>query len=668
MSDTPDGASRRAVILGEALPVLLLALAMRALAMTVAFDPELVFEKFFVVARQLLADGWMPSAPFAYSPLYVYLMAVLLALGVTPTVICMLQMALGSATCVLLWGLARSLFGRTVALATGVAAGLYGPFLVHDLSFESDSLGLFLFCAFGLVLLQAIRRPTPGLLAAAGLILGLRLLQRPNALILLLLLPLVGVTVLRGRWPLTRSTSRLGMLILGAACAVAPVTWLNWRAAGELILVTDHSGYALYAGNSGRATGIGYDPPGLARQLMQAARGPDDQPLDHMDSAVARQVASLVAGRPLSSREASALWTHEAMRTIRERGVGQIKLQLRKLYYLVHDFEAHDNEAALLIHHRLGWSGRFGMGVVAPLALVGVALALRRQRSPELWFWLALAAVPVATASLFHVASRLRIDLAAILLPFAAVTVHRIAACVHRRQWREALVLLLVSGALAAPLNIHGSYLQSQARYRRILVHTTLGLHQQDPRRAVFELQQATALAVVPAEAAAAYRGLAECYRQLGEVERAVLCERLVEGWLQPAMVERLRSLPDDPGARYALARHHLLRQEYDRAARELAAAVRLEPGDPELAFGLILARFMAGSALPQETLAALDQALAGDLKFSSEAAAAHRLRARCLMALDRCSEAEEAIEHALRLEPDSEAARALRDRLPGDR
>jgi Flp pilus assembly protein TadD len=167
-------------------------------------------------------------------------------------------------------------------------------------------------------------------------------------------------------------------------------------------------------------------------------------------------------------------------------------------------------------------------------------------------------------------------------------------------------------------------------------------------------------LANTPGEAEAAYRGLERVYRRLDDLARATECAHIVEGMLPEALVSRLRSLPDDSGARYALAEHHLLRGEYSQAERELAAAVSLDPGDPELEFGLVVARFKAGKASCTTVLGELDTLLAGDLKFSHDAAAALCLQARCLVAAERWPEAEEAAERSLRLDPSCAETHAL--------
>ena len=46
------------------------ALAARLVALLLGYHSDLRFEKFFLAAERLIADGWMPADAFAYSPAY----------------------------------------------------------------------------------------------------------------------------------------------------------------------------------------------------------------------------------------------------------------------------------------------------------------------------------------------------------------------------------------------------------------------------------------------------------------------------------------------------------------------------------------------------------------------------------------------------------------------
>src|SRR6185503_13430399 len=138
-----------------------LALGLRLLAMARAFDPAAAFEKFPLLAQRLIADGWVAREPFAYSPAYIYWLALLIRAGATPLALCIAQAVLAALACALIFDLAKRLFGPAEAVVA-----------------------LVLYCAAAVALLGALDRPAPLRLAVAGLLLGLRAVQRPDAILL----------------------------------------------------------------------------------------------------------------------------------------------------------------------------------------------------------------------------------------------------------------------------------------------------------------------------------------------------------------------------------------------------------------------------------------------------------------------------------------------------
>ena len=425
-----------------------------------------------------------------------------------------------------MWELGRRLLGERAGVIAGVAAALYQPFVTHCLAFESDGLGLFLLCALAVTLARPDLADRPLRLLTAGLLLGLRVTQRPDAIVLVGLLPLAWWALTRPRPRLSAALRGWGVFAVAAALVVLPVTWQNYRVAHELIPVTDAGGIGFYASNAPEATGLGYYPPGLARELMARPLGAGEDPAERMDGAVARRLASLVGGAALSPRQASRFWFREGVRVARERGLGQIRLEAAKLRFMLHRFEAHDNPSLLAVDSRLAPFSALGMGTLAPFGLIGLALALRPgRRPPLLWLPLALLAVPLLTMGVFHVAARYRLELAALLLPFAALALRRLVDPGADR--RSTLALLAALAALALLSNLDDRYLREQRAYRRILLSTERGLRTPDPRVAVATLRAATEQSLHPAQAEPAYRRLAELYRELGNPVEAERCTRI---------------------------------------------------------------------------------------------------------------------------------------------
>ena len=494
----------RRVSIGSLTGVFGLALGLRLLAMARAFDPASAFEKFPLLAQRLIADGWVAREPFAYSPAYVYWLAALIRAGATPAALCVAQAVLGALACVLIMDLAKRLFGPAEAAVAGIMAAAFGPFLLFSIELESDGLGLVLYCAAAAAFLAALDRPEPPRLAVAGLLLGLRAAQRPDALLLAAFLTVVLWRAARPEAPRRAALSAPAWILAGCLLPILPIAWQNFRASGEIIPVTSSGGWVFYTSQNHAAGGLSYFPPPLAYVLMHAPSRAGEDPLDRLDDRVSRRVAALAAGRELAPGGASRFWQAQGWRSIERRGLlRQLGLQARKIGYLLRPYEAHDSLPLLVKAQRLSAWTSFGMGIVGPLALLGLGLCFRRA-APDRPRRLALAGfllLPAMTMSLFYVGSRFRLELGAMLLPFAAAALVWLVRRVRSREWLKVAASALVLVLLAALLQAPDREIARQKRLRFIQLHTFLAERAADAAAAEMEFNRAADAAVYPAEA-----------------------------------------------------------------------------------------------------------------------------------------------------------------------
>ncbi|NOZ20692.1 MAG: hypothetical protein GXP25_06340 [Planctomycetes bacterium] len=641
--------------------VFALALVARFVAMAVAFDPHLKFEKYFDLARQIIANGWTAKEAFAYAPGYVYFMAFFVGMGASPMVICLVQVLLGSLTCVFIYLIARRLFDPRVAAVAGVMAALYGPFLTHDIEFLSDSFGTFLYCAAALALLWAMAQPGIGTFALGGLLIGLRAIQRPNVL---LLVPWVFLIVL---FRFMRTHGIKHVVAWCAALAVAmlvpilPITIQNYVVAREFIPITDSGGYVFYCSNNHGSQGLRYNPPPLVARQMQ--RDPDEKKtyIDLMDDILSQRVASLAEGRTLGPNESSRFWFREGMKCIRRRGLGQVRLLIKKGFYMFHAYRSHDTFPVLVKDQRLGRWVSFGMGIVAPFAFVGMIVTRDKRRDLLLGYALVLA--PVASMMIFYVASRFRLGLGAMLIPFAAAGLLRIVDRLRVGRIRKAVAPLIALVLFLGATHWPDTLIREQTRAQEIRRHQYQGEIARDDGRlldALGEFQAGIVLAKYPAEASGCARALAGLYRQMGDREKARQLAAYARGVLDPQMVQRLQSLPNDLAARLALGRHFLLVKEYQTAADQLSMAVDLDPLNCFARFSLAEALFFGKLGPPDRVVSELEKSLECGLRFSSSAYRAYVLIARCRLSQKQWPAAIQALRQALRYSPEYGPAHAL--------
>jgi 4-amino-4-deoxy-L-arabinose transferase-like glycosyltransferase len=651
---------------GIGLSVFLGAIVVRLVGMAIAFDPGTGFDKFLLVANRLLQDGWLTGEAFAYSPAYVYFLAALIHLGAASADICLVQIVIGALTCVVIWDLTRRLFGRAESIVAGVWAAVYGPFILYSIAFESDVLGLLIYGGMAVAILAATDRPASWRMIIAGLLLGLRAIHRPNVLLLIPMLLIVWWLLFGRQWSPRHRAGALLAFCLAAFVPMAPIVWQNYRASGKLIPVMSSGGWVFYTSHNHAATGLSYYPPPLALQMMAAPLEQGEDPLSRLDDAVSRKLAGIDDGRVLSPAESSRFWFGEGLRSIGRRGWGQAGLQGRKLYCMFHGYEGHDNLSLLVQEEDLGWLTFFGMGLLAPFGIAGCVLACRSAefRRGRPWVMAALIAVPVLSMSIFYVGPRFRLGLAAMLMPFAAFALLELPRLLRARRLRAAFATITALLVLGTLLNVRGSGLEQQARSRGVQLMVFRGARAATEAEARLAYESATRAAAYPAEAEAAYRGLALISRLRGEPENAERYGRIADGWLTENDLERLTSRRDDPDALFAVGRHFLLSGEQERAAGTLAEAARLRPDDPDLLFARAVAAFESRAASPEEIAGWTEEALRIGLRFSPNAVPAYVLAARCYVMMERFDDAAEALTLALRRAPDNEPARALLERV----
>lgn len=128
---------------------------------------------------------WGGKEIFQQSPLYAYLLSLLLSLTKDSlSLIRLLQMGIGSLTPLLLFFMSFRLFGLKPALWTGWLAALYFPFFCHEYFFLRDFLAIHLLCWILVFWQEAYSRKTLLYPFLLGILLGTGILLRENFVIL----------------------------------------------------------------------------------------------------------------------------------------------------------------------------------------------------------------------------------------------------------------------------------------------------------------------------------------------------------------------------------------------------------------------------------------------------------------------------------------------------
>jgi len=366
-----------------------------------------------------------PLAPYDSAPAYGVLLGLAYRVfgrgSAGPLVV---QALLGAAVPLLLYAAGRRLASARVGLAAAALGAVYAPAVFYEGLTVKFALVPFAFAA----LLSALAADVP---VAAGAAIAFAVALRPNAIVAL---P-IGLA-----WIATRSKARpptrtILLFALGLVAVAAPLA-LRRSLAAERGDAASLWGIHFYVGSQPRGDG------GYAQVV-----GVTDDVFGHVDDA--RAVAEASRGRPLTPGEVSRYWFGRGIDEITRDPAGYVRLLGRKVRRIVAPEEENDfgDEWADYVARSAALRAGIGFGTVAPLAVLGLVLAVAR-RSALLWS-AALAGAYVVTLLVFFVTGRYRLPLVPPLLLLAgAGLVWLTDLWATRRPVAIAAAAVLVVGAV----------------------------------------------------------------------------------------------------------------------------------------------------------------------------------------------------------------------------
>lgn len=409
----------------------------------------------FEWARRLVNGHWSDPQVFFRAPVYPYFLALLQSItGEVLWSARVVQIALGIGTVVLVHRIALRVLPGRWSLAAGLLAALAWVPIVYETELLLEPLVTFLTTLLLFLAVRVERLPGfPALLCWGGLV-GLASATRPNAIVLLPLLP-VFVMALTPRE--TRHPGRRGKgsaaggesarshegaareswaprllrpavpVLAGFLVAVFPVWLHNARHGDPATVLAWQGGINLYLGNNADANGWA----AIAPQMRTDWRGGFD---DAVRIAVERS-----GGKALRPSQVSDFWTREAGRFWQREPGRALRLTGTKVLLFWGNAEIKNNEDPGFLRHTMA-SLRWlpvSFGLLAPFALVGLVLACRAGPRFGLlaaytvgWF---LSIVP------FFVCARYRLPVTPILPLFGLLAVRTGVGWWRMRRWATLL-------------------------------------------------------------------------------------------------------------------------------------------------------------------------------------------------------------------------------------
>lgn len=394
-------------------------------------------------AQNIVKGNWLGSNAFFQAPLYPYFLAILYKIFTHNLFwIRLVQIIMGSVSCVLISLAGKHLFSEGAGIAAGLIIAIYPTAIFFDFIIQKAFLGLFFMALLILVLCKSMRdQGSYKIWLFAGIIMALLGLTRENAFVLLPVI-IIWLIIHFRHLSLMDRISKAGLFLLGVIIILSPVAIRNKMVSGEYIITTFQFGTNLYIGNTQGADG-------LYRPLIW---GEGDTSAE-MKNAI--DIAQGALGRHLSPSEVSHYWTKKALSYIISHPREWMLLMFKKWRLLLNSLEIGDTEDIYTYAMHSGLLKvlitLFHFGVITTLAILGICVTLKQWR--RLWLLYIMICSYAASVTFFFIFSRYRYPIMAILAIFAGAGTIKAIELFRMRAYKILLPAFTVTLLFAIFIN-----------------------------------------------------------------------------------------------------------------------------------------------------------------------------------------------------------------------
>jgi tetratricopeptide (TPR) repeat protein len=437
-------------------------------------------------AKEIAGGDWIGKEVFFRAPLYPYFLGIVYALfGESFYLSGLIQIIIGSLSCVLIFSLAKKLFNPTIGIIASVIACFYAPLIYHDAELLIPVLIIFLDLTLILLLLNAEVRLKKRWWLLAGIALGFSAIARPNILIFV---PFVLLWICLKFWRENRNriVSSGLFFLLGMILVTSPVTFRNWMVGKDFVLIASQGGINFFIGNNPISDG----KTAKAAYVSLPLEGYKDNVW-----ITSIRLAEKSLGKKLKPSEISDFWFGQGFHFIKTYPLKYLQLLGKKLYYFWNSYEI---EIIRNIYFFSSWSSvlrlllwdhllRFPFGIISPLAILGIIL------NAKFWkrFFLIYAFILsyMFSVILFFVTSRHRLPVVPFLIIFASYSIYWLVEKGKNHQYKSILVSLsiLIPLLLVTNSNLFGVKQRDLSRTYNNLGMTYSKKGQHDAAIAVYE-------------------------------------------------------------------------------------------------------------------------------------------------------------------------------------
>jgi len=388
-------------------------------------------EKFDGLALTILGGDFTHKEFIYLNPLYPFFLSIIYFIaGHSQFSVLCTQAVMDSLSCILLYYCASTLFNKAVGIIAAITYACYGLAIFYTGTILAPTLVIFLSLAFIASLLPGEKRK-PSTFFISGILFGLVVAARPNVILFLFFLPLWFFTALKNKLGISRSIRLLSLFLVGFLAVMSLITLRNYSIEKSVSPFSVQGGINFYIGNNPEATGTFMSPHGLS-----------SSPIKQVKTSI--RYAEKQSGETLTPSQASRYWLSQGLTFIKNNPLDAFSLSMTKWAFLWRKEELPLNidyslSRTFLPIFRLPF---FTFGIIAPFALLGIILSLKRKKEIVLvlLFMVSLA----LSITIFFITARYRMPLVPFLIICSSYALYSLGEMLRAKETKGVTICVTV--------------------------------------------------------------------------------------------------------------------------------------------------------------------------------------------------------------------------------
>lgn len=442
---------------------------------------------------------------FFRAPAYPYFLGALYAIfGHNYVVPRVAQQLIGAVGLVLLYLLARRMFGIPVAVVASILCSFYAVLVYFEGELLFESLLVFA-CMVWLLMVRTHEGTSFRRSFFLGIVYGIICCIRPP------FLAIAPFLFLGLAWRYIKSGTRLLAvrtilaLSLGCLLVILPIAIRNYVVGRDIVLIASQGGINFYIGNNPGANGHS--------SMMPESGGASWENRDQT------YIVEKALGHAPSPSEESWFWYQRGLQFLIQHPTQYLSLLVKKLYLFWNWYEIPNNQSfsSFTKYSTLLRILPVGFWMVGPLGLMGMIMAWRKKRE---YFSIAFVILYTSVIVLFFVCDRFRLPVVPVLCIFAAYALVSILGIIKERNWRDMAIAGAILTGCAIVVNSNLYPIEKDTTARDFLALGIVNLDKGDYPHAIEAFERSAAAHKTPPPNLLLNWGVAEWF--LGRTEEAI--------------------------------------------------------------------------------------------------------------------------------------------------